>query len=88
MVATGDIVIGGTFNEGVLQVKLTRAMAPTSRLVVYYVKEDNEIVADGLNLVIDEIFQNKVEVLFFFWLHFNLGGNKAIVADQKELLTF
>lgn len=66
MVATGDIVIGGTFNEGVLQVKLTRAMTPTSRLVVYYVKEDNEIVADGLNLVIDEIFQNKVEVLFFF----------------------
>ena len=35
-------------------------MAPSSRLVAYYVTDDDEIVADVVNFAVDGIYENKV----------------------------
>ncbi|XP_068218547.1 LOW QUALITY PROTEIN: CD109 antigen-like [Palaemon carinicauda] len=40
----------------------TSSMAPRARLIVYYVKEDGEIVADSLQFAVDGAIQNKVSV--------------------------
>lgn len=64
LVTSGEVVISGQFNEGIVQVRVSREMAPVSRFVAYYVKDDGEIVADGLNFVIEDIFENKVTIEF------------------------
>lgn len=46
--------------NGTLQLTITQDMAPSGRLVVYYIKPDGEIVADGFNFVVEDIFENKV----------------------------
>ncbi|XP_054279144.1 murinoglobulin-1-like [Macrosteles quadrilineatus] len=45
-----------------LPLNVSWAMAPTSRLTVYYVRGNGEVVAGSTNLVIDRCFQNKVRV--------------------------
>ncbi|MCL4121578.1 UNVERIFIED_CONTAM: hypothetical protein GTU68_018201, partial [Idotea baltica] len=40
----------------------TPSMAPRARLVVYYVREDGEIVADSLHFTIDGVIQNQVSI--------------------------
>jgi len=42
--------------------QVTPAMAPSVRVVVYYVRIDGEVVADALNFDVEGIFQNFVEV--------------------------
>lgn len=49
---------------GTLSLPVTREMAPTARFVVYFVQPDGEIVADGFNFVIEDIFENKVTIQF------------------------
>lgn len=39
-------------------------MAPTARVVVYYVREDGEVVADAVNFDVEGTFQNFVRLLF------------------------
>lgn len=39
---------------------ITRAMTNLAKFVVYYVTPDGEIIADGLNFAVEEIFENKV----------------------------
>lgn len=40
-------------------------MAPSVRVVVYYIRQDGEVVADALNFDVDGVFQN------FVWLFDN-----------------
>ena len=35
-------------------------MAPSARFLAYFIRDDDEIVADGLNFVVDDIYENKV----------------------------
>ena len=46
----------------IVRFKLTRDMTPSARFIAYYVKPDDEIVADGLNFFIENIFENKVSI--------------------------
>ncbi|XP_045203101.2 alpha-2-macroglobulin-like isoform X2 [Mercenaria mercenaria] len=64
LVESGTVIIGGKPSVGEVQFTLTRAMTPTARFVVYYVKKDDEVVADGLNFAVEEIFENKVTIRF------------------------
>lgn len=40
----------------------TPAMAPTAKVVIYYVRDDGEIVADALDVELDGVLQNFVGV--------------------------
>lgn len=51
-------------------------MAPSSRLVVYFVNAGGEIVADGLNFIVDDAFENKVDSIFI---------NTMIIIEQNGL---
>ncbi|KAL3843041.1 hypothetical protein ACJMK2_020998 [Sinanodonta woodiana] len=62
--STGKLTV---LQSGVAQtftVLITSDMAPTARILVYYVTSDGEIVADGLYFTVKEMFQNKVEITF------------------------
>ena len=48
----------------IVKCKLTRDMTPSVRFIAYYVKPDDEVVADGLNFFIENIFENKVSIVF------------------------
>lgn len=43
-----------------LRFPVSHSMAPLSRLLVYYVKENGEGVTDSLQIPIEPIFENKV----------------------------
>lgn len=43
----------------------TYAMAPTARVLVHYVKEDGEVIADAMDVDIDGFLQNFVSFLRF-----------------------
>ncbi|XP_046661617.1 pregnancy zone protein-like isoform X2 [Homalodisca vitripennis] len=45
-----------------LKLHVTPEMSPLSRLTVYYIRADGEVVAGSTNLVVDRCFQNKVRV--------------------------
>ena len=40
-------------------------MAPSARVVVYYVRQDGEVVADALNFDVEGMLQNFVSFFFF-----------------------
>ena len=44
----------------VFEIAVTPAMSPVSRVLVYYVREDGETVADSINVNIKKCLQNKV----------------------------
>jgi len=44
----------------VFEITVTPAMSPISRVLVYYVREDGETVADSMNVNIKKCLQNKV----------------------------
>ncbi|KAL3843040.1 hypothetical protein ACJMK2_020997 [Sinanodonta woodiana] len=61
---TGKVTV---LESGVAQtftVLITSDMAPTARILVYYVTSDGEIVADGLYFTVKEFLQNKVDIKF------------------------
>ncbi|KAH3835369.1 hypothetical protein DPMN_108715 [Dreissena polymorpha] len=66
VLSRGTISAYGTvpFSTGSFQVAISKEMAPSSRLVVYFVNAGGEIVADGLNFIVDDAFENKVTVQF------------------------
>lgn len=43
--------------------QVTPAMAPSARVVVYYVRQDGEVVADALNFDVEGMLQNFVSTL-------------------------
>ena len=42
------------------QLNITHEMAPQAKLLVYYSRNDGEIVADAISFSIEDIFENKV----------------------------
>jgi len=61
LVAARTVQAGGQRNHS-FGFQVTAAMAPSARVVVYYVRKDGEVVADALNFDVEGIFQNFVEV--------------------------
>ena len=55
-VASGSIDL----TPGILNFPVTADMAPKAKLMLYYVRPDGEIVADGLSFNVEGIFDNKV----------------------------
>ncbi|XP_060566096.1 CD109 antigen-like isoform X2 [Ruditapes philippinarum] len=64
IVDCSDVNVGVNPNKATVQFKLTRDMTPSARFIAYYVKPDDEVVADGLNFFIENIFENKVTIHF------------------------
>lgn len=64
IVHNGHITISehGQAYHGDVTVQVSRGMAPTFRFLVYYLVSGVEILADGLNLVVTDTFENKVSV--------------------------
>ena len=58
--AYGTFEISGRLTTSIV-VMLTRDMSPSARLVAYYIL-DTEIVADALNIRVEEIYENKVKL--------------------------
>ncbi|XP_067660553.1 CD109 antigen-like [Haliotis asinina] len=43
-------------------IPVTSKMAPNSRIIVYYVRADGELVADSVSFDVDGVFENKVSI--------------------------
>ncbi|KAL3843233.1 hypothetical protein ACJMK2_021177 [Sinanodonta woodiana] len=61
---TGKVTVNQGNVAQTFNVLITSNMAPSARILAYYVKSDGEIVADGLSFTVEEIFQNKVDIQF------------------------
>lgn len=55
---------GSVTVNGSTDLRITREMGPSSRYVVYYMMPDGEILADGFNFVVEDVFENKVSLTF------------------------
>lgn len=73
LVKTGThVVSSGNKMKASFSIQSLAPMAPTSRLLVYCIKQDGEIVVDSLNLKIDDPFQNQVS------MSIDTGGRKSV----------
>lgn len=43
--------------------RITYAMVPSATLLVYYTRQDGEIVADAVTFTVDDLFKSKVLML-------------------------
>ncbi|KAJ8029030.1 Murinoglobulin-1 [Holothuria leucospilota] len=50
--------------EAVFSVKITASLSPVARLVVYYISPEGEVVADSVELKVNEAFENEVSLDF------------------------
>lgn len=62
----GDIITANTITiperkEATIRFLATYAMAPSAHIIVHYVREDGEVVADVLDIELDGVFQNFVD---------------------------
>ena len=68
VVAQGNIIIGDevemTSKQKTFAVALSREMVPTARIVVYFIRQPEEIVTDVLNFFVNGTRQNEV-----WWMH-------------------
>ena len=64
VMSKGFVVESGQFDmaSGMLRFPVTSRMAPKAKVMVYYVRQDGEVVADGLSFNIDDIFDNQVYI--------------------------
>ncbi|KAK8751557.1 hypothetical protein OTU49_009101 [Cherax quadricarinatus] len=67
VIGRGDVLFADTLqaHQGtthIFRFMATAPMAPRARLVVYYVKDDGEIVADSLHFAVSGAIQNEVSV--------------------------
>lgn len=68
VISKGNIVDFGTQDvNGSMMLTIGRDMAPSGRFVVYFIRPDGEIVADGFNFVVEDIFENKVRSVDFIY---------------------
>lgn len=72
----GDVIIAATVpvqgNQRAVSWRFlaTYAMAPTAHVVVQYVRDDGEVVADALDIELSGVLQNFVSlILFIIILH-------------------
>lgn len=73
VIGRGDVVAASTIqvsNKKTYKFRFlaTYVMAPTAHVVVFYVKEDGEIVADALDIELEGALQNFVSLSLFFFL--------------------
>ncbi|KAK7498085.1 hypothetical protein BaRGS_00010673, partial [Batillaria attramentaria] len=66
VVAQGNIIIGDelemTSKQKTFAVALSREMVPTARIIVYYIRQPEEIVSDVLNFFVNGTAQNEVKL--------------------------
>ncbi|KAJ9597120.1 hypothetical protein L9F63_026991, partial [Diploptera punctata] len=67
VISRGDLIIANTVqvsNKKTQRIKFpsTADMAPSAHVVVYYIKEDSEVIADDISIDLDGIFQNFVNI--------------------------
>ncbi|KAK3607708.1 hypothetical protein CHS0354_016732 [Potamilus streckersoni] len=102
ILSKGNIIKTGTtsFSQGTgqqMQVLMESSMAPKAKLVVYYIRPDGEIVADGINFNVEGFFKNKVSIRFSdlraqpqdnLTLHLTAtpGSNINVLAVDKSVL--
>lgn len=60
VLAANTVQVPGTATQHKFLFVATPAMAPTAHVLVYYVTEKGEVVADALNVDFDTILQNYV----------------------------
>jgi CD109 antigen len=70
VIGRGDVVVANTIKVADKKTHnfrflATYAMAPTAHVVVYYVKEDGEVVADALDIELEGALQNFVSFVDF-----------------------
>jgi CD109 antigen len=70
VIGRGDVVVANTIKLADKKTHnfrflATYAMAPTAHVVVYYVKEDGEVVADALDIELEGALQNFVSFVDF-----------------------
>ncbi|XP_045204949.2 CD109 antigen-like isoform X1 [Mercenaria mercenaria] len=66
VISKGNVVLSGTVDltPGILNFPVTADMAPKAKLMLYYVRPDGEVVADGLTFNVEGIFENQVQINF------------------------
>ncbi|CAL1532265.1 unnamed protein product [Lymnaea stagnalis] len=64
--------------EFTFTLNVTSSMAPTAHLVVYYDRNNDEIVADSLAFNVDGLFDNKVSIAF--------GTNETQPGDEVDVV--
>ncbi|XP_033742010.1 pregnancy zone protein-like isoform X2 [Pecten maximus] len=69
IISKGMVLDAGTFDmrhqtQGEFPLMITPDMAPKTRMIVQYVREDGEIVADGITFKVDGVFKNPVAINF------------------------
>ncbi|ERL86830.1 hypothetical protein D910_04233 [Dendroctonus ponderosae] len=67
LLARGDVLLSSSFqidNKNAANFKFTavHAMVPISHLIVYYIKEDGELVGDVVDIEIDVLFDNFINI--------------------------
>ena len=67
-----------------LEVPILRGMAPSARILVYYVREDGEMVADSIKIKMKGCLQNEVGYLTFYREH-NIN-NSLITQKCKNII--
>ncbi|XP_064609639.1 CD109 antigen-like [Liolophura sinensis] len=76
IVSAGKVDASGQLTK-TFSLPVTSDMAPTARIIVYYVRDDGEIITDSISFNVDGIFQNKVSV--------NFNTPKAQPGDHVDL---
>ena len=63
----GKIVDSGAvdLSSGTFPLTVTANMAPKAKVIVFYIRPDGEVVADGLSFNVDGMYQNEVIVRLF-----------------------
>ncbi|XP_060084301.1 CD109 antigen-like [Ylistrum balloti] len=69
IISKGMVLDAGTFDmrgqtRGEFPLMITADMAPKARMIVQYVRDDGEIVADGITFKVDGVFKNPVAINF------------------------
>lgn len=66
VMSKGKVVSTGSVDlvNGILNFPITADMAPKAKLMVYYVRPNGEVVADGLSFNVEGIFENQVTIDF------------------------
>ena len=68
----GKIVDTGAVNlaSGYLMLPVTSGMAPKAKVIVFYIRPDGEVVADGLSFNVEGIYKNEVGKYIIFCFSF------------------
>ncbi|KPP66238.1 C3 and PZP-like alpha-2-macroglobulin domain-containing protein 8-like, partial [Scleropages formosus] len=79
---SGSVTVPSTHGEidscvSTLMFTVTAAMAPLSRLLVYYVRENGEGVTDSLQVAVEPSFENQVSI--------SLSANESMPGDPVKL---